>query len=1466
MTATILATAGGWAVKKLSDAAVKSVADRLRDRAAAAELEKVVDDAVGGALAVVPELKNETIADDFANEVLLPVVVTRAKDPSSPFDPQILADEFLGRFVEPLRRGRSLDATLEGVLAIDRVQLVTVIETLDTSLRSGLYRSKHWRDAARDSAIEETRNTTTQIARHLGIDTGIDYARHALLQSDAARASEGLLHWPQTIEGAHIPRPELDVLLDRIRDCPKGRTLVIGEAGSGKSALFAELSATLQKEGTGLLAIKADLLPADLRDLGDLTRALRLSRDIGVELDALLRAGSAVLIIDQLDAVSDVMDRKSERMRLLLQLAGRYRPQDEDAPNLHVLVSSRPFEAAHDARFRALEAQKIQLQLPPYGDVETLLRTVGIDPAIVPQPLHQTLRRPFALKLFVDLVKRGEHPSALQPGQLLSEWLRTADLGDGRERTEALGFLESLAGDMTDTETLWRPADIYESRTPQAVQLSEACGLIVRHEVQIGFSHQAWLDDFQARRFSTGQDLAAFAIERQDGLFARATVLRGLERLRRTDESAYLRAVDALLGSPSTRRHLKHLIVDLITSAGMPLARERAWIVRLLREDPPLARRALLKIAQSWTVWKPTLQTSMYEILEQPEFRWVAAQLLHAIAADDPDAALDLIDSHWSGPEFDTLALDFFGRAVLWSPRISARVKSIVERNAVQEFAISHFADAMAAKGLHAAAAELLGMHLPTLQASRHTQIRYYGLEKLVDTAPLAFAKVLLPWFVALAQREAPPNGSLREIYPRSYSLPYDWDEPGELGDVMACVSRALASVARHDPTAFQKLVTPYLDVAIDQVQGLIAETLAKGDDTLAPFGLAFLLGDNRRFMVGDAHVDDIRGVGRTIQGWSSGELLEWLGPRVGAADRDRLRDAIESWNPYRPDAWENMDAKDRLRRLQWSEQARFALLERLPPGSLDNRRLRQVREWRATQTPLRSKGRTRPMASLVRSPMSAEQMSKAKDADLLSMLDTVSDGTARLSNHERFPDFGGSVELARAFAEFGKQEPQRALALARDHLKPGLHETAAGELVRELSGMREIDPQSLRELILALGAKGFASASWRNNAAWAFEAIAKRKKGLVDADLALLESWLVVDSEVLFAQILSHESVADKNRRNRGQDQKPQAVLFGHQGALILPQDNYTFLSAIWAGNILREKADNDGWLKVLERHVEKPEEPRIWSAVLVFQYNSLWWSNHTRVGHLLEKLVERCPVAFDDLNVGPGLWRIRSIVPASVESFMLDRWLRNGEEFVRQAAGEYIAAAAIVDPNHNDMMRKLDELLAGDDHAARIGALFGSALAWRDNTGAVRERAHAILMRYTQEAKGDDAIAIAAAIELQRHKRIDGCLQELLAATAENKELLAACHTGGFLEELEELLLYPGYDEIVLAVAEHSATLMLGKRSGGWREDRLVALAIALQRSPEPVRSRAMDLYERLLDADFYGAEKAAVDALAR
>lgn len=1459
----------GWAIGRFGDIAIKAFAVRWSEKSAKAELIAILAEAIEASVVAVPILAEDFRSESFVHHVLAPIVLHFLSD-LSPDKPEAeIARGYIERFVQPFLRERSLDEALAQLFHTRREDLERAFALFLARLRPALYASKHWRDPIRDQALEEVRSTVLRIEKQLAPVPPTDAVDIDVARDDAKVASEPLRSWPQAISGEHIDRPELEVLQQRIREHPYACTLVIGESGSGKSALFAELVDRLQSQGVVVFAIKADLLPTNVRTLRDVSNALGLRGSLLGEIETLARVAPVVVLVDQLDAVSEVMDRSSDRMRLLLQIAHHFQDKkraERVAPPVHILVSSRPFEADYDARFQSLDAKVIKLALPTQEQVHGLLHRLQISASEIPEALNETLRRPFALRIFVDVLRRGVVVRELIASQLLNTWLTSADLGGADTRREVLRFLEGLASDMTEAEALWRPADVYDVSTPQVVQTAIASGIVVRQNGLLGFSHQAWLDDFQAKKFTTGKMLADYAWQRQDGLFARATVLRSLQRLRASDQPAYERAIDELLGNSQTRRHLRHLVVDMVAGQQHPTARERGWLQQIVRNDAPLGRRGLARVTAHWGGWREHLIPLIPGIMRDVGLRWSSVQLLIAESLIDGDFVVRSIATHWTEPDFDRLVLEVLSNSGQWSPIVVDCLGHVFSRQEVDDYVLVSYAEALG----DSRAADLLKIYLDHVEVSDEDRPRFHGLNKVFERSVHAFAKVFFTWFVRVASREANGSRGLVNAYPTSSSLPSWWEHEQTDEGIFGLTKSVVFACAKESPRDFLSLIQSFQHVEVAEVQVLIVEGFAAGAEALANEAVEYLLADPRRLQVGIGFPQDVEGVIRLVDGWSTQMLVRAIVPHLEEEQLARLRSHIESWDPYLTKAREESDASVRLERRRWAEDRRFALLILLPESALKPRRYRQVKEWSATQPILRG-GRGPAMASVVRSPMSAFQMGDASDDDVFKMLDEVADDTDRRGRRRGRLRDGGSVELARAFAEFGKRHPSRAIRIADGRFLPGRHENAGGELLRAIAEDPVVDAQLVRALLWKWERAGFAGRVWRRDAAWALQRLAERNVGLIDEDVALLESWIV--DEPPHTAELNARTDSEQNRPATRSNRKVEAsaVVFRRWpgGMRVLPHGNFDLLDAISAGLLKREPPDWDGWLSVLERHLNRSEDPAIWAALLIFRGQPLSWANRPRATRLIQTIWHKFREAFSDVQVAEFLWQNREIVSNEVMKEIRDHWLGGDHVASRQAGGELLMATVLVSPEDEIAAKQLEQILEGPDSPERLGAIFTASVAWNDDLPALRQKAHPVLMRFARHASGHDAQAISEAVSFLDPVVSDSLTKELLVAVAENSAVLSLCLDRRFTRDLQELLLSPGFEELVLEMAERCTEFMFAKGGSGIRMpygESFVPISIALQRSEDPLRSRAMDLYERLLDGDAYGAEEAATASLSR
>ncbi|MDR3437146.1 ATP-binding protein [Telmatospirillum sp.] len=1445
----------------------------FKSREARREMADLAATAIEAGVAEAPSLAEDLRSDSFITCILVPVLEALAADPSKLPDPDLLSDQYIEMFVARFTKTDGVEETLQRMFFTNLLEIKIAFTVILKKLRSQFYQSKHWKDLSHLYVTEATFSNTNKIIEILNIldlSRKIDAIDLPRAKIDVITGSEELRGWPRSIYGRELARPELDRLKAHVLARESGSTLLIGEAGSGKSALLAKLTEELEQAGVTVFGIKADTLPASTMTFDDISRALGMTGSLQAELAALARQAPVVLIIDQLDAVSDVMDRTSQRMKVLLRLVRQTR--DLSLP-VHVVVSSRPFEAAHDARFQQLRAEEFKLALPPIDAAQAFLTELGIDWSGVSAQIWETLRRPFALKLFVDLVKRGVPPGSIRSSDLLDRWLSTADLGPDAQRQDVLQLMGCLAKDMLETETLWRPIESYEEARKGALARAEACGLIVRSNGKISFCHQSWLDDFQAKSFKTGKDLTEYTWKNQDSLFVRATVLRSLQRLRQIDIDAYHRAASTLLWNDKTRRHIKHLVVDIISSSDDPNAQEGAWIEALVRDDQILANRALWKVSERWADWRGMLRKCLSILMTNAEYHWRATQCLAAEAKCDPDHMVELIRAHWHEKDHDRLVFRVLEQASAVTPLTEELIAEILKRTAIDDYAVAGFVTTLRAKERYTEACRIVALWFDTQSIDGRHNPSLFEVGKLAKDAPREFVENLLPRFLKLAQKDVRQWSEGCKRYPKAGQLPWDWDYDRDQDTVLEAFREAMNALAATDPEFALALIPQLEKIEIDEVQDVLAQIIISGGALMARAGLNFLLGDERRFQIGDANVCLTPGLSGTVSGLTSQELVAAISLHLGENDIFVLRDRIENWSPYEPSFGKGDGPGTRLRRLRWSDEYRMELLERLPAQFLPARRRRQIKEWRAARrypVPRRTQGLS--MATFVGSPMSHQSMAKARDGDIFAMLDEIHDGAPERSRRRRIAMDGGVTELSRAFGAFAKENPERAFNLCREKFTFDRHEHAAASLVDELSKLEEFSAERLLSLIHELTRRGFSSRSWKTSASRGLARLAHKLSGLPDDTIAMLESWLENEPGEIAAIVERRLALEAENERRNVRDKKvANALIFGSHGfhgMRVVPQHNYSILDAMYYGLMARSDPAVDQWLSVLERHALRPEDPHVWSFLLLSKGRGLYAADRKRVTDLMAHLWETDERIFLVIDLGGMLWSSRGMIPDELMITVIKAWFAYPEASWKQAAAELTEAYYLVEPTSAVSM-DLAHFRLDESSPELVGRLFAAASAWRESDVNLRNAAHSVLMQFTKIADGDQAHAISTAVDRTDTLLPDEMTKELIIEISQNEQALSASLTSLFADGLQSLLLHPGFDEPVMQVTERISELLTTQKGGngkGFMAKDFVQVSIALQRNDGPLRARAMDVYERLLDAGAFGAEEAARDVLGR
>ncbi len=184
--------------------------------------------------------------------------------------------------------------------------------------------------------------------------------------------------------------------------------VVTGGAGMGKSLVLAQVITDVRARGWSVLPLRADRIPnSDSPEA--LGRAMDLPASPITVLAGVSHGEPALLVIDQLDAVSEISGRNVDRFDVFEDLT-------HDAAlhsGLHVLVliACRRFDLENDSRLRQLTADEdtttVDVAKLSDDEVRTTLATAGAADSQLDARLLKLLRVPLHLSLYLELRRGG---------------------------------------------------------------------------------------------------------------------------------------------------------------------------------------------------------------------------------------------------------------------------------------------------------------------------------------------------------------------------------------------------------------------------------------------------------------------------------------------------------------------------------------------------------------------------------------------------------------------------------------------------------------------------------------------------------------------------------------------------------------------------------------------------------------------------------------------------------------------------------------------------------------------------------------------------------------------------------------------------------------------------------------------------------------------------------------------------
>ena len=392
------------------------------------------------------------------------------------------------------------------------------------------------------------------------------------------------------IQDSLIPRSSTKELLEKINGpTPRGSDCVVtGKAGGGKTGCVIECVEALRQSNDpiAVLAFRLDRIDpvSSTKELG---KSLELEESPALVLEAAAKAISceAVLIIDQLDAVSTTSGRSSDFFDVVEDLLDEVRGLRERV-KLHVVVVCREFDWENDHRLRRLLAKddaKISVTDFSLDEVKSSLRADGFNTALFDAKQLELLRLPQNLSLFLD----ANYSSDLQP-----DFFSEKDLFDlyWDEKREAVNrrtafssdnwanIIQALCDEITESQQLSVTKEKLDQFPNDYLIQMASEGVLSFDGKRYGFGHENFFDYCFARAFMTKEDsLVSFLIPSEQHLFRRAQVRQVLVYLRDADRGRYCRELSELLRDERIRYHLKDLAIVLAVLMSGP--EENEWNV-----------------------------------------------------------------------------------------------------------------------------------------------------------------------------------------------------------------------------------------------------------------------------------------------------------------------------------------------------------------------------------------------------------------------------------------------------------------------------------------------------------------------------------------------------------------------------------------------------------------------------------------------------------------------------------------------------------------------------------------------------------------------------------------------------------------------------------------------------------------------------------------------------------------------
>ena len=722
----------------------------------------------------------------------------------------------------------------------------------------------------------------------------------------------------------------------------------------------------------------------------------------------------------------------------------------------------------------------------------------------------------------------------------------------------------------------------------------------------------------------------------------------------------------------------------------------------------------------------------------------------------------------------------------------------------------------------------------------------WYELPKLAEADPEAFLKSLWPWFLKVLKHISWKSHPFLTEYRIQSSLAKIYDDERRESPLIMSFVRAITKLAEECPAAFLAFMKQWESQDYLIVQRFLALGLITIAATHAVEGLQFLLADPRRLIIGhlyDSHKE-------------TKALIAAIAYYLTDNQIHQLEKAVMRWSHYRtiPANW---DAKTKQYSLRWDRAHRLSILKVFPKERFSPNIQQLIHQEETALQDCRDIDKKPVEFQQVVSPMSSDQMTKARDEHILKLFAELVDNTDR--SHPRDFMRGGSIEASQAFGEFAKKNPDRAVFIINNML-PGIQERPVSYAIEALAETN-YPSNMLFSLIKDLNQKGFTSKEFRTCAAFALGKRVENGRGLPDEMCSLLESWLsepwtLQDFNADDDRGTHHEKETATNNKDT-----PESILWGYGNYVAIPQGTYTVLETLTRAYLSQKPMKTSRWLALLKKHLNQPKSPYVWKMLSLYYLKFLFHCEHKEATEFLKSLFAMYPEVLESEYGAVLIAHVHSWIDGKELKGFIHKIRKSHWKDGSQAYGELLFLRCVWLPNETWSQRELQELLnVHSIHLHDINIYVGIAYAASNFWGQleVRSFANEVFIKLIPLANDAISKAINDVFRLTDNLSDDEQTDRLLETLIDYPDVLKHGVERFLIEKLSNLLYVK--PDLVYRVSKSIINLCgqemdrLSMVSTHFAPD-LINITLTLQRLEGIRRKQGLELFEKLLELNVYG-----------